>query len=114
MIGSRTTYTYRLTISDQTASQVAQYEEALRLAFANAAGIDVSSVSSTITQNGSDVDITWSTADVLAAAVISDSSFHSSLQSYLLQIPGFNTVIHQHDIYISGMTMNCAQITPEI
>ena len=98
MLGSTSTYTYRLTISDQSVFTVAQYEDALRLAFANAAGIDVGSVAVTITQNGSDVLITWSTTDSGAASVISDSSFYSSLQSYLLQIPGFNTVINDHNI----------------
>ena len=98
MLGSTSTYTYRLTISDQSVFTVAQYEDALRLAFANAAGIDVGSVAVTITQSGSDVIITWSTTDSAAASVISDSSFYSSLQSYLLQIPGFNAVINNHNI----------------
>ena len=93
MLGYTSTHTYRLTISDQTVSNVAQYEDALLLAFANAAGLDVSSVTITTTQNGSDVLITWSTTDSAATAVISVSNFYSHLESYLLQIPGFNTVL---------------------
>ena len=113
MLGSTSAYTYRLTIPDQSVSQVAPYEDALRLAFATAAGIDVSSVNISITQDGSDVVIFWSTTDSGAAAVLSDSNFYSSLHSYLLQIPGFNTVIDQHNIHIF-LTMNCNQIEPEV
>merc|ERR1719483_1375849 len=105
MLGSTSTYTYRLTISDQTVFTVAQYEDALRLAFANAAGIDVGSVAVTITQNGSDVIITRSTTDSGAASVISDSSFYSSLQSHLLQIPGFNTMLGSTSTHTYRLTI---------